>query len=388
VVVVSGLIFSAKTNLIYMSSALYVFSIICPKHYMSKASSLSSKILLLLLVSCGCLCLQGAMAQSGRQPPPAATNNGTEGESTVEDGDLIRVRTEEVLVPVSVRDQVGLPVSGLSRDSFFVYDNGERQELTSFNRQRVPANIVLLLDASGSVFSRMRFIREAAKGFLQGLLPEDKVCVMQFADQVELLQDWTGGADTPALLKALEWRYHPGQATTFYDGLYLAAQEQLGRVEGRRIVILLTDGIDTSTRVRAGFADAMNALRRAEASVYVISLTESLRAAVEKRDRGWVGKVFGGYDPKALARYRSMIDEAEKKLLKISVETGGRMFLPGKDEDLSQAYSAIAEELRMQYILTYKPRKRASAGEYRRIRVLVSPGGYEVAARDGYVGRT
>ncbi len=325
------------------------------------------------------------MAQSGRQTKTVVDEK--EGESTVEDGDLIRVRTEEVLVPVSVRDQAGLPVSGLSRDSFFVYDNGERQEITSFNRQRVPANIVLLLDASGSVFSRMRFIREAAKGFLQGLLPEDKVCVMQFADEVELLQDWTMGADTQSLLKALEWHYHPGEATTFYDGLYLAAQEQLTRVEGRRIVILLTDGIDTSARKRASFADALNAIRRAEASVYVISLTESLREAVQKGDRGWVGRVFGGYDPKELARYRRMIDEAEKMLSKIALETGGRIFLPGKEEELAPAYRAIAEELRMQYILTYKPRKRASTGEYRRIRVLVSPGGYEVAARDGYLGR-
>lgn len=346
--------------------------------------------LMALLLLCGYCYVSDAseaMAQSGRQQKTVVSTE-KEGESTVDEGDLIRVRTEEVLVPVSVRDQAGLPVSGLSRDGFFVYDNGERQEITSFNRQRVPANIVLLLDASGSVFSRMRFIREAAKEFLQGLLPEDKVCVMQFADQVELLQDWTVGTDTQSLLKALEWRYHPGQATTFYDGLYLAAQEQLTRVEGRRIVILLTDGIDTAERKRASFADALNAIRRAEAGVYVISLTDGLRKALEKRDRGWIGKVFGGYDPKALASYRNMIDEAEKMLSKIALETGGRIFLPGTEEDLAPAYKAIAEELRTQYIITYKPKKRAAAGEYRQIRVLVSPGGYEVAARDGYIGRS
>ncbi|HEY0544493.1 MAG TPA: VWA domain-containing protein [Pyrinomonadaceae bacterium] len=324
-------------------------------------------------------------AQSGRQKE--GTQTPTEGGTSVDEGELIRVRTEEILVPVSVRDQAGMPVGGLGADSFFVYDNGERQEISSFNRQRVPINIVLLLDASGSVFSRMRFIREAAKGFLQGLLKEDQVCVMQFADEVELLQDWTGGADTQHLLKALEWRYHPGQSTTFYDGLYLAAQEQLKRVQGRKIVILLTDGIDTAEKRRASYADALNAVRRAEASVYVISLTESLRAAVEKRDHGWVGRVFGGYDPKELARYKSLIDEAEKSLTKIAAETGGRIFLPVKEEDLKPAYESIAEELRTQYIITFKPRQRAAAGEYRRLRVLVTPGGYEVVARDGYIGR-
>jgi VWFA-related protein len=121
--------------------------------------------------------------------------------------------------------------------------------------------------------------------------------------------------------------------------------------------------------------------------VYVISLTESLRAAVEKRDHGWVGRVFGGYDPKELARYKSLIDEAEKSLTKIAAETGGRIFLPVKEEDLKPAYESIAEELRTQYIITFKPRQRAAAGEYRRLRVLVTPGGYEVVARDGYIGR-
>ncbi len=291
------------------------------------------------------------------------------------------------MVPVTVRDQAGALLGGLTAESFFIYEDGERQEIASFNRQRVPANIVLLLDASGSVFSHMSAIREAAKSFTKNLLQEDKVCVMQFADRVELLQDWTSATDSKALSKALEWRYHPGNATTFYDGLYLAAQEQLKRVEGRKIVLLLTDGIDTAERKHAGFADALNAIRRAETSVYVISLTENLRAAMGKREGGWLGRVFGGYDPKRVSEYKRLLDEAERMLAKIALETGGHLFLPVKDKDLPQAFGAIAEELQSQYIITYKPRRRAARGEYRRIRVLVSPGGYEITTRDGYVGR-
>jgi Ca-activated chloride channel family protein len=232
------------------------------------------------------------------------------------------------------------------------------------------------------------FIREAAKRFLRSLLPEDKVCVMQFADHAELLQDWTAGSNSKPLLKALEWRYHPGQSTVFYDGLYLAAQEQLSHVEGRRIVILLTDGIDSAERKRASFSDALHAIRRSEASVYVISLTESLRADISRSDRGWVGRVFGGSDPRAVARANTILDEAGNLLTTIATESGGRIFFPVKEEDLVPAYQAIADELRSQYIITFKPKKRAAAGEYRRIKVLVTPGGYEVAARDGYVGRS
>jgi hypothetical protein len=82
-----------------------------------------------------------------------------------------------------------------------------------------------------------------------------------------------------------------------------------------------------------------------------------------------------------------LIGEAEKKLAGIATETGGRLFLPLREEDLSPAYQSIANELRLQYIITYKPLHRATAGEYRQIRVLVAPGGYDVAARDGYIGR-
>ncbi len=350
-----------------------------------KLKRINSCFYCVLMILALCLNFYTAQGQSGRRNnEDAAAGQGLPQEAD----DLIRVRTEEILVPVSVRDQAGNPVSGLKVESFFVYDNGVRQEIESFNRQRVPANIVLLLDASGSVFSQMRFIREAAKGFLESLLPEDKVCVMQFADRVELLQDWSGGSDTKTLAKALDWRYHPGQATTFYDGLYLAAEEQLRRVEGRKIVILLTDGIDSAERKRASFADALNAIRRAEASVYVVSLTEGLRRAIEKQEGGWLRNVLGGYNKKQLAYYKRLIDEAEKSLEQLAAETGGRLFLPVKEEELAPAYKAIAEELRAQYIITYKPKKRATAGEYRRLRVLVSPGVFEVAARDGYIGRT
>lgn len=342
---------------------------------------------------CGLLVLVGwqfvwraeGLAQSGRK---SQTPNQAEAGQPEAQDDIVRVRTDEVLLPVSVRDWSGVSINGLNRDDFIVYDEGVRQEIRSFNRQRVAANIVLLLDASGSVFQQMRFIREAAKGFIEGLLPEDKVCLMQFADKVELLQDWTATTDQRGLEKALDWRYHPGESTTFYDGLYLAAEEQLRKVEGRRIVILLTDGIDTAERRRAGFADALNAVRRADASVYVVSLTGMLREMIVSRAGGRVTQtLLRGYDPKEVRRLLTVIDESEKQLAGLARQTGGRLFLPLKDESLAVAYGAIAEELRAQYIITYKPTPPVAAGQWRRVRVLVLPGGYEVGAREGYTGR-
>lgn len=348
-------------------------------------------LLSLSLLLCCALPAMTVQGQSGRRTETgAAGKQDGAAQSTEAAGveDVLRVRTEEVMVPVSVRSVDGKPVGGLSAERFLVYDNGVRQEITSFNRQRVPANIVLLLDASGSVFHQMRFIREAARQFVEGLLKEDRVCVMQFADRVELLQDWTSAEDPAELAKAIEWRYRPGQSTAFYDGLYLAAEEQLKKTEGRRIIILLTDGIDTAEKRRASQTDALNAVRRAEASVYVVSLTASLREAVEKRAGGTLKRLLRGYDPREVKRVLALIDEAETGLEKLAAQTGGRMFLPRKDEELLPAYKAIAEELRTQYIITYRPKPKVESGEWRRVRVLVLPGGYEVAAREGYRGRS
>ena len=324
--------------------------------------------------------------QSGRKTPevpPEATSTDSPGQE-----DVLRITTEEVLLPVSVRDTGGAPVAGLEREKFVIFDNGVRQQISSFNRRRIPANVVLLLDASGSVFSQMRFIREAAKRFVQGLLEEDKVCVVQFSDRVELLQDWTPGSNLSQLEKSIDWRYRPGLRTTFYDGLYLAAHEQLTKVEGRRIVILLTDGLDTAERQKASFADALNAIRQADASVYVVSLTAYLRSELEKKvGSSKLARMFSGYDKRQVAHYLDLIERAEKLLEGLAAQTGGRLFLPLKDEELKPAYEAIAEELRTQYIITYQPKPRAAMGEFRRVRVLVLEGNYEVATREGYKGK-
>lgn len=324
--------------------------------------------------------------QSGRKTIDPSSSVATD--KTGQDEDVLRIKTEEVLLPVSVRDLAGAPVGGLDQEKFLVFDNGVRQQILSFNRRRVQANIVLLLDASSSVFSQMRLIRKAAKRFIEGLLKEDKVCVVQFSDQVELLQDWTPATELPQLEKSLDWRYHPGLRTTFYDGLYLAAQEQLSKVEGRRIIILLTDGLDTAERQKASYTDALSAVRRADASVYVVSLTGYLRAQLEgKVGKSKTSRMFSGYDPREVAYYLGLIDRSEKQLEGLALQTGGRIFLPLKDEELLPSYNAIAEELRTQYIITYQPKPRAAAGEYRRVRVLVIPGDYEVGAREGYTGR-
>ena len=162
----------------------------------------------------------------------------------------------------------------------------------------------------------------------------------------------------------------------------------MSKVEGRRIIILLTDGLDTALKPRASYGDALNAVRRVDAGVYVVSLTSNLRAQLEKKaGSSKIRRIFSGYDPREVARFLALIDESEKLLEGLAARTGGRVFYPLEEGDLAPAYQSIAEELRTQYIITYKPQPRAQAGEYRRVRVLVLPGDYEVTTREGYTGR-
>jgi Ca-activated chloride channel family protein len=326
-------------------------------------------------------------AQSGRR----AEENRTEENRTerVGDEEIIDVRTNEVLLPVSVRDAMGRPVNGLVSDDFFIYDNGVRQRIASFNRRRVPANIILLLDASGSVFNQMRFIRDAANRFVRGLDAHDRVKVMQFADKVEVLQEWTKASEAETVEQAIKWRYHPGHRTVFFDALYAAADKEFAGTEGRRIIILLTDGIDSAERPRVTLAGAQKAIGSSEASVYVVSLTASMRRVAEQATgKGLKGMLLGSvYDPREIKRYLSTINKAEVLLEQLATDSGGRMFLPLETPDLGIAYEQIAEELRTQYIVTYSPQPKLIAGEQRRIKVLVAPGGYDIATRTGYISR-
>ncbi len=345
-----------------------------------------------------CLCLslssvKSVEAQSGRTAKsggessattPAKAGGTAKGIET--DEDVIDIRTTEVLLPVSVRETDGRLKHDLAPENFLIYDNGVRQEITSFNKERVPVNVVLLLDASGSVYSQMRFIRKAASEFVHSLTAEDKVSVMQFADRVELLQDWTQASEAKEIDKALQWRYHPGERTTFYDGLYLAADEQLKKVQGRRIVVLLTDGIDSSERKRVDFTQALNAIRKSETIVYTISLTESLRRALDENTGGRINRLLmGNYNKRLIAMYRAQLALAEANLKQLASQSGGRVFFPLEQTELAGVYQQIAEELRTQYLITYRPTPRSTQTQWREIRVLVTPGGYDVSARREYL---
>jgi len=313
-----------------------------------------------------------SFAQSGRriQRPESPSSSGQS------NGDEIQLGTQEVLLSVSVRDPEGHPIKGLTKDDFIIAEDRVRQTITSCVEAQVPVNVVLLMDASGSVFSELASIRRAAGEFVSKLGPEDKVSVIQFADKVELIQDWTSNFND--VRHALNWRYKGGEATAYWDALYLAA-DQFSKVEGRNALIVLSDGLDTKSKV--GETDAFAALDRANTSVFVVSKAAALIA----RAKGYTG--FGGVISGNAGAARAAVDQltaSEERMRAMADRYGGRLFAPIEEREMATVYGQVADEIKLQYVIFYASTNERRDGRWRSIEIYATRPGLTVRTRKGY----
>ncbi|MCI0488231.1 MAG: VWA domain-containing protein [Blastocatellia bacterium] len=324
-------------------------------------SNATAKILCAIIVML--TALLGAHAQSGRNLPQNKRQSGD---------DPIRLRAEEVLLNVTVIDPYNHQATDLGQSEFIIAEDGKRQDIASFIISSVPVNVVMLLDASGSVVGEISSLRDAAMNFIRQLGPEDKVSIIEFHSKIELIQDWTSNADE--LQHAITWRFRPGMVrtpdgrstygnTALYDALYLTAEEQLTKVEGRKAVILLTDGHDTSSDLT--YEQILASVIKSGAVVYTIS---KARAILANANRFFV----------------PILERAEYLMTDLSTRTGGRLFSPLMDEEMKDVYAQVARELKNQYIITYIPKNERRDGRLRRINVYLTRAGYSVRTREGY----
>ena len=304
--------------------------------------------------------------------------------------EAIRLRAEEVLLNVTVMDPYGHQATDLIKDEFIVAEDGKRQDLASFVMSSVPVNVVLLLDASGSVINEINSLREAASLFVGQLGPEDKTSVIEFHSHVELIQDWTSKAED--VRHALSWRFKPGMVqterggfdyglTSLFDALYSTADEQLAKVEGRKAIILLTDGDDTSSKVT--YQQAVASIVKSGAIVYVIS---KARAFINElnRYRSKTARVFAGGSAQGADMMVGRLERAEQLMTDVAERTGGRIYSPLKDDDLKEVYARVARELKNQYIITYVPKNLEHDGRLRQVKVFLTRPGYAARTRDAY----
>ncbi len=321
------------------------------------------------------------LPQSGRTP--MSTKGGAQDET-------LRLRAEEVLLNVTVTDSYSHQATDLTKEEFIVAEDGQRQDIASFVMSSVPVNVVLMLDASGSIVSEINSLRDSAMHFVGQLGPADKTSVIEFHTNVELIQDWTAKADD--VRHALSWRFKPGMvqtkqgsftygSTALYDALFSAADEQLAKVEGRKAIILLTDGDDTSSKLT--YEQALTSIIRSGSVVYVISKARQfINELARYRSKG--ARVFAGGNSQMADMMVARFEQAEKLMAELSRRTGGRIFSPLRDEDMKDVYGQVARELKNQYIITYAPKNLEHDGRLRRINVFLTRPGYAARTRDGY----
>lgn len=269
-----------------------------------------------------------------------------------------------VTLPATVKDGRGAPIGDLDREDFLIFEEGEPRDLAVFERSTDrPLSVVLMLDASLSTAIELRYERESASRFLAKLLAApaktlDYAAVFSFSSDVEVLQSFT--RDHGLLDKALG-RVRPRTGTSVYDAVLLASKE-LRRREGRRVIVMMTDGGDTTSYVR--FADALRAAHDAEAAIYPLIVLPI---------RSDAGRNRGG----------------EHALMTLAKNTGGESWVQHGTSNLDAAFAEILRTLRTQYLVGYYPLERGfrENDEFRNVTVRVDREGATVLVRSGYFAK-
>ena len=270
----------------------------------------------------------------------------------------LHARVNEVNVLFIATDKHGKFVRDLNQNDFSILDDHKPpQAILNFRRETdLPLHMGLLVDVSGSVDSRFDFEQTAATSFLEHTVRKsfDRVFVMGFNSHVQLVQDFT---DNNALLSKGIHNLHSGGGTALYDAIYHACKDKLVKDHPerpvRKAIIVVSDGEDNQSEVTK--AQAIEMAQRAEVIIYAISTDDS-------------GLVMRG----------------DRVLEQLAEATGGRAFFPFKMKDITHSFAAIEDELRSQYIVSYKPADFDADGRYRTIEISSLKKDLQVRARKGY----
>jgi Ca-activated chloride channel family protein len=285
---------------------------------------------------------------------------------------VFRGAAETVLVYASVLDRYGEMVLNLERDDFQVEDDGRPQPLTVFESGLEPITAVLLLDTSASMTLNLEFARAAAEQFIIRMLPGDQARVGTFSDRVTLSDRFTGDRD--ALLRSFNDDLQFGNPTRLWDAVDRTFTV-LAPLSGRRVVMLLTDGIDTMSTARE--ADVLARARAEELMVYVVQFRSSRRASLAELPLApSASTVFSGDQSRRAPRPTA-------GLIELADATGGGHFLLGALDDVNATFTHVMQELHYQYVLGFTPARLD--GKVHDIRVSARRPNMTVRARRHYV---
>jgi len=314
----------------------------------TKAQMRRSLALFILLSSLSAFCQSDASQQppAGKPIPnhtvPKPPNAGQK--SNEQPSTTFKVSVKLVNVYTTVVDQHGAPVGNLTKDDFNLTEDGNAEKIAVFQKEsELPLSIVIAIDASGSTKKDLKLEMDSAKRFAKDILrPQDRLSVYSFSETVEEIVPFT--ADLRRIDRGIS-EITAGSATALYDTIYLASKA-LMKHDGRKVMVLITDGGDTFSTT--SYEQAARAATQSETLLYSIIVVPVAQSA---------GRDTGG----------------EHALIQISQDTGGKHYYATDMGSLDVAFKQVSDELRTQYLIGYYPSRRLASSDFRRIDVQLAP---------------
>ncbi|HEY0049568.1 MAG TPA: VWA domain-containing protein [Pyrinomonadaceae bacterium] len=345
-------------------------------------------------------------------PAPQATPNEetaptvtAPAENAVEDGDVISVNTNLVTIPVRISDRGNRFIAGLKKEDFKVFENDVEQEIAYFSNEEQPFTVALVLDMSLSSSFKINEIQNAAIAFTAQLRPKDKVLVVSFSEQIYVLCEAT--SDRQRIQSAIRSsRIESG--TSLYEAVDMVINERFKKIQGRKAIVLFTDGVDTTSRRADAMKNTSSALEL-DALIYPIQYDtyNDVQAIKNKpiitqpNPTGLPlpptnpnpspfpfplpGSGGGIGTPSSQGTDAADYRKAGEYLSELAARTGGRVHQANTTANLALAFSNIAAELRQLYSLGYYPKDEGKTGQRRKIKVRSNKQGLVVKARDSYI---
>jgi VWFA-related protein len=358
----------------------------------------------------------GGANRDPNEQKPDSTKSKDAGPEEVSAGDIVRVDTTLVSLPVSVMDRDGKYIPNLGKEDFRVWEDGVEQRVAYFASTEKPFTVALVIDTSASTRYKLEEIQDAAIAFVNQLRPDDRVMVVSFDDKIRVLEQPT--SDRSALRSAI-LQTRIGSGTRLYDAMDQVINQYFNRIEGRKAIVLFTDGVDTTSK-HATYESTVRDAEELDALIYPVEYDTSSDMAGwpggggSRRGGGGggggsgsvvidiLGSILGGGSNNGggggnsrggggrrgggggSGNSRGEYERADQYLHDLARVTGARLY-NAEQENLDAAFRSVAEELRRQYSLGYYPKNTPRPGERRNIKVRVNRPELVVRSRDSYV---
>lgn len=287
--------------------------------------------------------------------------------------ETIKIDSTLVTIPVSVISIGGKYLLNLTTKDFRLYEEGKQQEITNFSSIEVPVNVVLMIDTSRSTKFKIEDIQRAASTFVEQLRPADRVMVVSFDEKIRVQCEFTSDRNT---LKQAIAKTKTGLGTKLYEAINLVMNQKLSSVQGRKAIVLFTDGVDTESKNGSG-----------KQSLFDVEKNEVIVYPIQYDTQETIAAILNDNNPQKLLSSQPTTEEfqlATRYLQGLAQRSGGRVQQAETLTNVQEAFALIAEELRHQYSLGYYPSQEGKVGEFRRVQVEVLPPHQSVRARDGY----